>query len=103
MSNDVGVLRDERGLRIAVDRLESLADESGAASGLTHAAVVRCGEARNLLMVARSIALAALRRPESRGAHHRDDFPKARPDWRRHQILTIDDLSTARETAEGGL
>ena len=103
MSDHVGVLRDERGLRIAVDRLASLADESGAASNLTHAALVRCGEARNLAVAARSIALAALRRPESRGAHHRDDFPVARPDWRRHQILTIDDLSTARETAEGGL
>lgn len=103
MSDHVGVLRDEKGLQIAVERLASLEDGSGGESDPTHSAIVRCGEARNLLTAARSIALAALCRPESRGAHHRGDYPEARPDWRRHQVLTVDDLSPARETAEGGL
>lgn len=103
MSDYVGLLRDEAGLRIAVGRLASLSDEFPEASDSIHRSIVRSGEARNLLLAARSIALAALRRPESRGAHHRDDFPEMRPDWQRHQLLTVDDLLATRETVEGGL
>jgi L-aspartate oxidase len=47
--------------------------------------------ARNLLVVSRLIARAALEREESRGAHWRHDFPR-RDDlhWRRHRSETRD-------------
>ncbi|MBX6770636.1 MAG: L-aspartate oxidase [Chloroflexi bacterium] len=41
-------------------------------------------ELDNLTLLARLIAVAALLREESRGAHYRSDFPRTRPEWRRH-------------------
>ena len=55
--------------------------------------VLRWSEARNLLLVAQLVALAALDREESRGAHYREDFPTPLPEWRRHQSLTVDRLT----------
>src|SRR5262249_30079276 len=36
---------------------------------------------RNMLLVARTVAQAALQRTESRGAHQREDFPTLSADW----------------------
>jgi hypothetical protein len=41
---------------------------------------------RNMLLVARVVALAALRRTESRGAHQREDFPGMVPEWHVNQV-----------------
>jgi L-aspartate oxidase len=65
MYANVGLIREERGLRTALARIGEL-DES-----FPHAA----GELRNLLVVGRLIAEAALARTESRGSHYRTDFP----------------------------
>lgn len=59
-------------------------------------------EDRNLLDLARLVVRAALARQESRGAHHRADFPLTRPElahsrsWQRDEPLTSVPL-TARE------
>jgi L-aspartate oxidase len=66
MYANVGLVRNERGLREALLRISEL-----------EASFVRAGyELRNLLVVARLIAEAALARPESRGSHFRSDYPK---------------------------
>jgi len=44
---------------------------------------------RNMLLVARAVAQAALNRAESRGAHQREDFPDTLPQWRRHQRVQL--------------
>jgi len=67
----VGVVRDARGLSAAIAELErrearELPEE-------------RSFTARNLLLVARLITTAALRRTESRGAHWRADHPTPDP------------------------
>jgi succinate dehydrogenase/fumarate reductase flavoprotein subunit len=46
---------------------------------------------RNMLMVARIVADAALRRTESRGAHQREDFPGMLPLWQVNQRARLRD------------
>jgi L-aspartate oxidase len=65
MYANVGLVRNEFGLREALSRIEAL-----------EAAFPRAGnELRNLLVVGRLIAEAALSRKESRGSHYRSDYP----------------------------
>jgi succinate dehydrogenase/fumarate reductase flavoprotein subunit len=46
---------------------------------------------RNMLLVARVVAAAALRRTESRGAHQREDFPGMPPEWQVNQTVCMRD------------
>jgi succinate dehydrogenase / fumarate reductase, flavoprotein subunit len=44
---------------------------------------------RNMLLVARTMAQAALQRTESRGAHQREDFPALSPEWEVNQLAYL--------------
>jgi L-aspartate oxidase len=66
MYSNVGLLRTETGLLEATARLDELTAELGDDSG----------ELRNLLVVGKLIAEAALARRESRGSHFRSDYPQ---------------------------
>jgi L-aspartate oxidase len=66
MYANVGLVRNELGLREALARI----------ADLVHAAKNPSLELRNLLVVGRLIAEAALARRESRGSHFRSDFPR---------------------------
>lgn len=44
-------------------------------------------ELRNMLMSSRLIVEGALQRRESRGAHHREDFPDPSDEWQRHVVV----------------
>jgi len=66
MYSNVGLVRNEYGLREALSRIAEL-----------EAAHPRAGnELRNLLVVGRLVTEAALARKESRGSHYRSDYPK---------------------------
>lgn len=67
MWDRVGLVRDQTGLTAAIDGIELLTRRLGPCAV----------EARNMLEVARLVALAALWRRESRGAHYRHDHPTA--------------------------
>lgn len=62
MQARAGVVRDAKGLGMALDRVDALCDAHGRA---------------NALVAARLILTAALAREESRGGHFRSDFPNA--------------------------
>lgn len=66
MYSNVGLVRNELGLREALARIGELERTFPNASH----------ELQNLLVVARLIAQAALDRRESRGSHYRSDFPQ---------------------------
>jgi L-aspartate oxidase len=65
MTNDVGLVRTEAGLRRARKALAQLSRQLPPEAWRTH----------NQVLVARLIAHAALRRRESRGGHRRLDYP----------------------------
>lgn len=92
MSEQVGILRSGPGLRSACDTLQDLQQRFDT-SAAQHVYTRLQGELRNSLLVARLVALAALRREESRGAHFRHDFPHALEPWRHRQAMTITALN----------
>jgi L-aspartate oxidase len=86
LSRAAGILRDRDGLEAAIAALLPLARSGSAAS--------------DPALVALFIAVAALRRQESRGGHFRSDFPRSDPVWRRRCKLTLEQtLAVAREVA----
>ena len=100
VSKHVGIVRSGPGLQRALEQFRALDGRLGniALGGLHDSVasfdrVLRWSEARNLVLVAQLVALAALDREESRGAHYREDFPKPLPEWRRHQSLTVSRLA----------
>ncbi|MGE0257223.1 MAG: L-aspartate oxidase [Alphaproteobacteria bacterium] len=99
MSDNIGPLRDARRLEQGLRKVSELSAELGERPvGDTRAFDMRRLEwfdLRNMLLVARLVAEAALARGESRGAHQREDFPHMLPEWRRHQFAHRDGPITA--------
>ncbi len=82
MWQDVGILRDGAGLERA---RRTLARWAAAPPGDE----VEARETANLALVGWAMAEAAWRRQESRGAHHRLDFPTPGEAWRRRQFFVL--------------
>jgi fumarate reductase flavoprotein subunit len=81
MWDEVGVVRDRAGIErgiAALDRIEAELLSTGVADGDRHFNVTWHDwlNLRSLCEVSRVIALAALKRENSRGAHFRSDFPE---------------------------
>jgi fumarate reductase flavoprotein subunit len=82
MWDDVGITREEVGLKRAASELNSIALELAASGvGADHREFNMAWHdwlnLENLIITSRVIAAAALRRQNTRGAHHRSDFPDA--------------------------
>jgi L-aspartate oxidase len=73
MWEHVGLVRDERGLTHAIAEIERCEREAGTTE-------------RNMLLVARLVATAALERTESRGAHWRADHPYSDPQQQTRRV-----------------
>jgi succinate dehydrogenase / fumarate reductase, flavoprotein subunit len=94
MAEDVGPLRDAGRLRRALATIAELSAAlgerpcgSGSAFDMRR---LEWFDLRNMLLVAQTVAQAALARRESRGAHQREDFPQTLPEWRRRQLVRLD-------------
>ncbi len=94
MWDDVGVLRTGPRLAAALERVRAWRRELDGllppAAGAFDLAFLDWLDLRSALLVAESVALAALRRTESRGAHQREDFPGTDPAQERSQRLRLD-------------
>jgi succinate dehydrogenase / fumarate reductase flavoprotein subunit len=97
MAAQVGLFRQERGLREAVARIGDLRERYQAVSLQTppkpfNAEIVSVLELESLLYLSAVTAQGALARQESRGAHFRTDFPR-RDDagWLRHTKARLKD------------
>src|SRR5215471_10631670 len=91
MAEDVGPFRTREGLERATTRIDDLAGELGERpfgdGQRFDMRRIDWFDLRNMLLVARVVAQAALRRTESRGAHQREDFPGMLPEWRVNQVV----------------
>jgi len=73
----VGILRDQRGLTQFLEEAEQMErEEIPAVRRSTAREILERLEIENALHVGKMIARSALLREESRGAHHREDFPE---------------------------
>jgi succinate dehydrogenase / fumarate reductase, flavoprotein subunit len=90
MSDDVGPFRTREKLDRAIAAIDDLDRDLGERpfgdSGRFDMRRIDWFDLRNMLLVARVVAQAALRRTESRGAHQREDFPGMLPEWRINQV-----------------
>src|SRR5262249_55530248 len=87
MSNLVGIIRTETEIKKALAELDSLGVRAGAVAA-TGGSAYNPGwhlalDLRNIMLMARCVASAALERQESRGGHTRDDYSGMRPEWRK--------------------
>jgi succinate dehydrogenase/fumarate reductase flavoprotein subunit len=95
MADDVGPFRTDAKLRRALlaidDMTRALGEQPAGTGGAFDMERLDWLDLRNMLMVARTVAVAALARPESRGAHQREDFPGMLPEWRVNQLARLRD------------
>lgn len=95
MQDDVGALRTAAGLQRALGKIDAMTVQIGdrpQGSGKSFdMRRVDWLDLRNMLMVAKSVAEAALARTETRGAQHREDYPETSPDWAVNQFVTLRD------------
>src|SRR5580704_3622298 len=104
MSDNVGPFRTADKLRIAIDRLADLARELGerpliSTSGGFDPVLIDWIDLRNMLLVAQAVALPALARTESRGAHQREDHLGLDVAWQLNQIVAMTDDGLTINTA----
>lgn len=72
------------------------------AETIQNTSVVEWFELRNGLLAMEALAVAALNRPESRGAHQRDDFPETLEAYQRSQRITLESDQLTSSFAEPG-
>jgi succinate dehydrogenase / fumarate reductase flavoprotein subunit len=93
MTDNVGPFRTQARLDAALAEIDRLTRAIGAepmASGAPFDTVlIDWLDLRNMLLVARSVCLAAQARCESRGAHQREDLPGLDPRWQINQIVQL--------------
>ncbi len=101
MADDVGPFRTEaklvRALATISELTAALGERPAGDGNRFDMRRIDWFDLRNMLLVARIGAQAALRRTESRGAHQREDFPGMLPEWRVNQVVRLrgDELAIA--------
>ena len=79
MQNLVGIVRNEKEMTLALDKLAELQKRAGhvGAQGdrRYHAGWHTALDVRNLMIVSQAVTLSAIERRESRGGHFREDYP----------------------------
>jgi succinate dehydrogenase/fumarate reductase flavoprotein subunit len=102
MADDVGPFRTDAGLRRALAAFDdigaALGEHPAGNGGAFDMQRLDWLDLRNMLLVARTVALAALARCESRGAHQREDFPGMLPQWHVNQVVRLGERGPALTT-----
>ena len=93
MADDVGPFRTAAGLQRALDRIGAMRAALGEFpphdAERFDAGRIDWIDLRNMLLVAETVARAALLRTESRGAHQREDHPGLEAGWTLNQVVAL--------------
>ncbi len=92
MFSKAGIFRNEGSLQEAFDYMKYLRQESNTLhcidkSKNNNVELISILELRNALELSEAIILGAMHRKESRGAHHREDFPDISKEGNRHILI----------------
>ena len=95
MQNYVGIFRNEDDLKKGLAEIQQLKERAGrvlvAGSRLFNPGWHLARDLRSMLTVSEAVALSALARQESRGAHSRIDYPKYDETWgKQNNIVALD-------------
>ncbi|MFC0242540.1 FAD-binding protein [Rhodopseudomonas telluris] len=108
MADFVGPFRTDDKLGRAIAGLAALRQQIGdgpwVSSSGYNIALLDWLDLRNMVLVAQSVALPALARTESRGAHQREDHPGLDETWTINQMISLSDgeLRLTRNATPGG-
>ncbi len=95
MSEKVGIIRNEKDLNEALNRIRGLKERSkgiGVAGGIKfNQGFMTCFELDNMLALAECVVMSALERKESRGAHTRSDYPKKDRSYKLNILCRFED------------
>jgi len=81
----LGIIRDEKGIRTAIKEISEIKNKFEEINVTKN--YLEYFKLRNILFVAQTVALSALERKESRGAHYRSDYPKEDKYWKKAIII----------------
>ena len=97
-----GILRDDASLRAGLDALESVSRKAADmdVGPITSESFEFAVDAGFMLVAAEAVLRGALEREESRGAHHRTDYPDVDPAWRRNLYFESADVGGMRHYTE---
>ena len=96
MWENVGVLRNKQGLKMAIDKIRKMKNETfpnlrPASGNVFNTSLMDWLDLRNSLLCAEAICLAANERKESRGAHQMEDIPFKSNKYIKNQIISLID------------
>lgn len=95
MHNYVGIFRNEEDLKKGLEEIRKLKDSAAAVrsegSRLFNPGWHLARDLKSMLTVSEAVALSALKRTESRGAHSRVDYPDYDEFWGKHNIIVVRD------------
>jgi len=100
MFEDVGIYRNEKGMRAAIEKIRALKERFKhvrvADTGrIFNTELLNAWELGNMLEIAEVVAECALNRQESRGGHSREDFPERDDEnWLKHTLAWHTDGKT---------
>jgi len=80
----IGIVRNEMSLKEGLEKIDGILERLSTQRSVIPGDLYRIMECTSAALTSRAVAISALERTESRGAHFRDDFPKEDDRWTKH-------------------